>query len=53
MFKNRVVARKACIMAGVDCTLPLTLSSLMRGWKPVEVEPTPIDSETHDNNKGE
>jgi len=48
MFKNRVVARKACILAGVDCTHPITMRSLMHGYKPEDVKV----EQTHDNSKG-
>ena len=37
MLKNRVAVRKACLLAGVDSTLPLTMSAIMRGYNPLSV----------------
>lgn len=34
MFKSRAAARKACLLAGVDSTLPLTTKAVNRGYKP-------------------
>jgi hypothetical protein len=48
MLKNRIAVRKACLLAGVDSTLPLRVVDINRGWKPEQldqlVEADPINS---------